>query len=115
MPLLRNGMEQQRSAELSAVFEQHGLPYAPITKPEDLFNDVHLATTGGLAAIALRGGRAPGAPLIPITLGGERPNVRLNPPQLGEHTHHLLAELGNTEKQILAMQTSHTAKIFSKN
>ena len=115
MPLLRSGIKQQRSAELSAVFEQHGLPYAPITKPEDLFTNVHLATTGGLAAIALPGRRATGAQLISITLGGERPNVRLNPPQLGEHTHHLLAELGYTDKQILAMQTSHTAKIFSKN
>ena len=115
MPLLRSRMAQQSAAELSAVFEQHGLPYAPITKPEDLFNDVHLATTGGLAAITLPDGRATGAPLMPITLGGERPKVRLNPPQLGEHTHHLLAELGYTEKHILAMQTSHTAKIFSKN
>ena len=105
----------QHSTELSAVFEQHGLPCAPITKPEDLFNDVHLATIDGLAAIALSGGRTTGAPLMPITLGGERPNVRLNSPQLEKHTHHLLAELGYTEKQILAMQTSHSAKIFSKN
>ena len=113
MPLLRSRMALHSAAELNAVFEQHGLPYAPITKPEDLFDDEHLIATGGLAAITLPDGRTAGAPLMPITLGGERPGVRLNPPELGVHTHHLLAELGYTDRQIMAMQASHIAKLPS--
>jgi crotonobetainyl-CoA:carnitine CoA-transferase CaiB-like acyl-CoA transferase len=39
-------------------------------------------------------GRAATVPLLPLTLDGQRPGVRLDPPQLGEHTDALLAELG---------------------
>ena len=110
MPLLRGRMAQHSAAELSAVFEQHGLPFAPITKPEDLFDDPHLLATGGLAALTLPDGRATQAPLMPMTLGGVRPGVRLNPPRLGEHTNALLTELGYTSLQILAINKRRIAK-----
>jgi crotonobetainyl-CoA:carnitine CoA-transferase CaiB-like acyl-CoA transferase len=104
IPLLRNRMLRHSAAELSAVFAQNGLPFAPITKPEDLFDDPHLLATGGLAAMTLPDGRATHAPLMPITLAGERPSLRLNPPRLGEHTHALLTEVGYSSGQIAAME-----------
>ena len=110
MPLLRNRMMQFSAAELSAVFEQNGLPFAPITRPEDLFDDPHLLATGGLGAMTLTDGRSTHAPLMPMTLGGGRPGVRLNPPRLGEHTDALLAESGYSSEQILAMKKSFIAK-----
>src|SRR5204862_6306447 len=39
MPLLRDRMAAHSAAEISRRFEMHGLPYAPITKPHDLFDD----------------------------------------------------------------------------
>ena len=110
MPLLRNRMMQFSAAELSAVFEQNGLPFAPITRPEDLFDDPHLLATGGLGAMTLTDGRTTHAPLMPMTLGGGRPGVRLNPPRLGEHTDALLAESGYSSEQILAMKKAFIAK-----
>lgn len=110
LPLLRNRMKRHTAAELSALFEQHGLPFAPITKPEALFDDPHLMATGGLAAMTLPDGRATHAPLMPVILDGERPGVRLNPPRLGEHTDALLTELGYTRTQILAMRADPIAK-----
>ena len=71
------------AAELSAMFERNALPFAPITRPEDLFDDPHLNATGGLAPLTLTDGRATKVPLLPLTLGGERPGVRLHPPQAG--------------------------------
>ena len=106
IPLLKSCMMRYSAAELSAVFEQNGLPFAPITKPEDLFDDPHLLATGGLAAMTLPDGRTAQAPLLPITLGGKRPSLRLNPPRLGEHTHALLTEVGYTSAQIEAMQST---------
>ena len=110
MPLLRNRMMQFSAAELSAAFEQNGLPFAPITRPEDLFDDPHLLATGGLGAMTLTDGRSTHAPLMPMTLGGGRLGVRLNPPRLGEHTDALLAESGYSSEQILAMKKSFIAK-----
>lgn len=103
-------MRRYSAAELSAVFEQNGLPFALITKPEDLFDDPHVLATGGLAAMTLPDGRATQAPLMPITLGGQRPSLRLNPPRLGEHTNDLLAGVGYTSEQITTMKNAGTAK-----
>jgi crotonobetainyl-CoA:carnitine CoA-transferase CaiB-like acyl-CoA transferase len=105
---LRSRLADRSAAELSAIFEARGLPFAPITRPEDLYDDPHLKATGGLADIRLpdgeRAGEVAQTTLFPITLGGERLGVRLDPPTLGEHTRELLAELGYADAQIAAMQ-----------
>ena len=110
IPRLRNCMKRYSAAELSAVFEQNGLPFAPITKPEELFDDPHVLATGGLAAMTLPDGKTTQAPLMPITLGGQRPGLRLNPPRLGEHTNDLLAVVGYTSEQITAMKNANMAR-----
>ncbi|MBC7709417.1 MAG: CoA transferase [Rhizobacter sp.] len=94
MPILRQRMAEKSAAELSAMFERNGLPFAPITRPDQLFGDIHLNQTGGLAPMTLPDGRAVQTALLPLTLDDERPGVRLNPPKLGEHTTELLRELG---------------------
>ena len=110
MPLLKSRMTRHTALELSAVFEQQGLPFARITKPEDLFDDPHLKATGGLASVTLPDGRVTQVPLLPITLDGKRPNLRLSAPGLGEHTDALLTELGYTRNEILAVGETPTAK-----
>ncbi|MBE7366832.1 CaiB/BaiF CoA transferase family protein [Ramlibacter pallidus] len=91
---LRQRLASHSAAELSATFERHGLPFAPITRPQDLLDDPHLAATGGLAPLELPDGRSTRVPLLPVTLDGERPGVRLHPPKIGEHTQDVLRGLG---------------------
>lgn len=100
IPLLRERLARHSAAELTAVFEQNGLPFAPITQPEELFDDPHLNATGGLAPLHLQDGRETKVPLLPLTLGGHRPAVRLQPPALNEHGPALLRELGYSDEQI---------------
>jgi crotonobetainyl-CoA:carnitine CoA-transferase CaiB-like acyl-CoA transferase len=106
MPLLRERLANFSAAELSATFEKHALPFAPITRPQDLLEDPHLLATGGLAPITLPDGRETKTVLLPITLGGERPGIRLSPPKLGEHSAELLAELGYSASEIEALCTN---------
>ncbi|MDZ4361689.1 MAG: CaiB/BaiF CoA-transferase family protein [Variovorax sp.] len=98
IPLLRERLALQKAAELAALFERHGLPFAPITKPHELLDDPHLCATGGLAPITLpdgeRAGQTAQTVLLPLALDGERLGVRRSPPRLGEHSAELLAELG---------------------
>ena len=109
MPILRSRMAKHSAAELSAVFEKHGLPFAPITQPQDLFHDPHLLATGGLAPIQLPDGTPTQVPLMPITLNGYRPGVRSNPPRLGEHTDELLLEAGYSLDEVRRLKSSGAA------
>ncbi|MBX3644094.1 MAG: CoA transferase [Rubrivivax sp.] len=101
---LRERLAGRSAAELSAIFERVGLPFAPIRKPEDLYDDPHLQATGGLADIELPDGAKAGqtvkTTLFPITLAGERLPVRLQPPRFAAHTGELLAGLGYTPGEI---------------
>jgi crotonobetainyl-CoA:carnitine CoA-transferase CaiB-like acyl-CoA transferase len=98
IPQLRERLAHHSRAELAAVFEREGLPFAPITAPHELLNDPHLLATGGLAPITLpdgeRAGQSAATALLPLSLGGERLGVRRDPPRLGQDSAALLAELG---------------------
>ena len=98
IPELRRRLQSFTAAELSGIFEKAGLPFAPIVKPEQLFDDPHLQATGGLANVRLtdgdKAGQSAPAALLPFTMDGQRLGVRLEPPFQGENTDALLAEMG---------------------
>jgi crotonobetainyl-CoA:carnitine CoA-transferase CaiB-like acyl-CoA transferase len=92
------------AAELSTLMENAGLPFAPIRKPEDLYDDEHLLATGGLANLRLsdgpRAGETVKTTLFPFTMEGKRLGVRLNPPRAGEHTDELLKGMGLSDTEV---------------
>jgi len=98
IPELRSRLESFTAAELTAIFEKAGLPFAPIVKPKELLDDPHLQATGGLAEVRLTDGPKIGqfarAALLPFTMDGQRLGVRQQPPQQGENTDELLQGLG---------------------
>jgi crotonobetainyl-CoA:carnitine CoA-transferase CaiB-like acyl-CoA transferase len=107
---LRARLASYTAAELTAIFEAKGLPFAPIVRPEDLFDDEHLLATGGLADVKLPDGKRAGqtaqATLFPFTMDGERLGVRLDPPTKGEHTQSLLEGLGLDASRIESLKAS---------
>jgi crotonobetainyl-CoA:carnitine CoA-transferase CaiB-like acyl-CoA transferase len=100
MPILRERLGELEASELRAAFERNGLPVAPITRPQDLFEDDHLRATGGLQELHLPDGRSTMAPLLPLSLDGKRLGIRLDPPQVGEHTRELMGELGYSPERM---------------
>ncbi len=111
LPMLRERFAAFAAAELSARFERIGLPFAPITQPQDLFDDPHLAATGGLAPVhvpadASGAGRAvhTRAALLPLAIDGHRLPLRNGPPALGQHSLALLQSLGYDASEIAKLQ-----------
>ncbi len=80
-------------AALSASLEAAGLPYAPITRPDQLVNDPHLLQSGGLVPFQADDGSITQTVLMPLLMGGRRPGVRSPLPRVGEHTDEILARL----------------------
>ncbi|MEY3672282.1 MAG: hypothetical protein RI904_1939 [Pseudomonadota bacterium] len=107
IPILRERFAVLSAKELSERFEKVGLPYAPITRPHELFDDPHLLATGGLAPVTIAADNTSSgkdietrAALLPLALNGERLRIRNAPPRIGADTIELLQSLGYSTAEI---------------
>jgi crotonobetainyl-CoA:carnitine CoA-transferase CaiB-like acyl-CoA transferase len=91
------GMTKQ---ELMDRCEALGLPFAPIARPEDLFDDPHLNASGGLTPVTLPNGVRAKVPSLPIEMDGARFGTRMDLPAVGAHTREILDQLGYSAGEI---------------
>ena len=103
IPVIRDMVKSYTSSEIIAKLEGTGLPFAPIAKPEDMFDDPHLNASGGLEPVRLPDGSETMLPLIPIEMNGHRLGVSSAIPQIGENTSSILIALGYDDAEIDAM------------
>jgi len=108
MPELRRRLADRDAQAIAELFERAGLRFAPIRRPEDLYDDPHLKATGGLADIRLPDGPRAGdtvqTTLFPLALDGHRLGVRRDPPALGDSTDEILSGLGYAPGDIAALR-----------
>jgi crotonobetainyl-CoA:carnitine CoA-transferase CaiB-like acyl-CoA transferase len=103
MPEIRTLISGFTQAEVIARLDGSGLPFAPIGKPEDLFDDPHLAASGGLETVTLDDGRETQLPGLPLELAGQRPGGASTLPLPGADSRSVLAGLGYDDDQIAAL------------
>lgn len=94
VPLFR----QLTLAEATERLERAGIPFAPINRPTDLFDDPHLNADGGLLPVTLhrgaRSGQAVSLPALPVEFGNVRPDLHRDLPAPGADTDAVLQEAG---------------------
>ena len=100
MPLVVEELQRRTAPQLIELATSAGLPWAPITRPEDLFDDPHLLGSGGLASTRLPDGRETLAPLLPLAWDGSRLPKRSDPPNIGQHTVEILRGAGLSAAEI---------------
>lgn len=94
LPVIRSLFAGMDKADLLARLEALGLPVAPITRPEDLFDDPHLNHGGGLVELARPDGDAIRLPNLPLEIDGARAGVRFPLPAPGEHNAEVFGGKG---------------------
>ena len=103
IPVIRERFKRLDKAGLMAQLEATGLPFAPIAKPEELFDDPHLNAAGGLVGITLQDGRTTKLPALPIEMAGRRFGLRHDLPQIGANSRELLLARGLSPAEIDAL------------
>ena len=107
IPIVREIFGAMTKQAVMAKCEALGLPFAPITRPEDLFDDPHLNASGGMTDITLPNGTKTRVPVLPLEIDGRRLGTRLDLPAVGEHTRELLEGLGYAQREIDALVSEH--------
>jgi crotonobetainyl-CoA:carnitine CoA-transferase CaiB-like acyl-CoA transferase len=102
LPRLQEILLRHTKAELSQKLEAIGLPFAPITRPRDLFDDPHLKAGGMIETQDPRGMRFK-VPGLPLELDGKRLGLRNQPPVVSQNARELLAGLGYAAARIDAL------------
>lgn len=106
IPRIAAALRAYTKPELMAKCEALGLPFAPIGRPADLFDDPHLKGSGGLVPLTLPDGRRIELPALPMALDGARPGGTgdLRPP--GADGAAIARELGYAEAEVEALRAA---------
>jgi crotonobetainyl-CoA:carnitine CoA-transferase CaiB-like acyl-CoA transferase len=93
LPQIRALIGDFTRAEVIERLEGTGLPFAPIGKPEDMFDDPHLIASGALEPVTLADGTETHLPTIPIAFDGKlvaRPSTLPAPGADNDHVREIL-------------------------
>ncbi|ANC81112.1 formyl-CoA transferase [Pseudomonas putida SJTE-1] len=98
------------AGQLAVQLEANGIPFAPIRRPEELFEDPHLLQSGGMAELQLEDGSHTPMPLLPLSLDGQRLQPRRAIARIGEHTRQVMRELGYSDAHIAQLRAAGVLK-----
>jgi len=102
LPDIRAIIRRMTAADVIAKLDGSGLPFAPIGRPQDMFDDPHLAE-GGLEDVVLDSGTPVRLPTIPLELDGKRIGAPQQLPTPGQDSRAVLAGMGYDPDHIDAL------------
>jgi crotonobetainyl-CoA:carnitine CoA-transferase CaiB-like acyl-CoA transferase len=100
LPELENRLNQYTKLAIVHKCEEAAIPFAPIAKPEDLFEDLQLNAGAMLLPTILPDGTHTKLPATPLDYDGLKAGLRFNPPAIGEHTLEILKSIGLSDDAI---------------
>ena len=100
MPIVTAKFGAETYDSLVEKLERINVPFGPLAKPGDLFEDPHLNASGHMLDIRLPTGKYARIPGLPLDMDGRKTEVRLQPPRKGQHTRAVLEESGYPAREI---------------
>ncbi len=106
IPALDERVKQFTKKEIIDRCEKGHIPFAPISRPEDLFEDEQLNKGNSLMEVTMDNGKTTKLPKFPLEYKGTRVEKRLDPPKIGEHTKEVLNSLNIDAATISKMENA---------
>jgi crotonobetainyl-CoA:carnitine CoA-transferase CaiB-like acyl-CoA transferase len=100
LPIVAAIVAQHTRQDLAELFDRLDIPFAPVAKPGDLFEDPQLNAGGRMLDIDFSSGVHAKIPRLPIEMGNHDLGLIHQPPAIGEHTAEILAELGLADAEV---------------
>jgi crotonobetainyl-CoA:carnitine CoA-transferase CaiB-like acyl-CoA transferase len=111
MPVVRRTLASMTRGEIIALIEGSGIPFAPIGKPEDLFDDAHLTGSGALETVTLSDGSTSALPGLPIEMDGQLLSQNASLAEISADAQAILAELGYSDADMARLCASKVTQI----
>ncbi len=106
VPKVAEVFKTYTKAALEQMCLDADISFAPIARPQDLFDHPHLLANGSLAPTTLPGGVQTRLPLLPFQMFGWRPPLTSDPPAIGQHNEEVLAALGYGASEIAGLHSA---------
>ena len=112
LPIVADIVKKQSIAEMSRIAEDIEIPFSPVAKPKDLYDDPQLNANGRMLTVNLNDEVTSKVPRLPVEIGNHDFGLRLQPPKVGEHSREILADMGLSDDEItkLAAQSVVVAR-----
>jgi crotonobetainyl-CoA:carnitine CoA-transferase CaiB-like acyl-CoA transferase len=115
VPIVAAVIKSHSMAGIAQKLEELHIPYAPVARPGDLFEDPHLNHGGRMHRIDVGDGRYANIPGIPVEIGGESMPLRRQPPRAGEHTAEILRDMGLSEDELARLDAQGAIRMEGAN
>lgn len=102
LPIFSDAIARRNAADLVTAFESLGIPFSPIARPADMYDDPHVMRPGGLAESRMPDGRSFRAPALPFAVDGATVAGGGDVAAVGGDTRSVLGGLGLDDDQIAA-------------
>ena len=112
LPIVADIVKKRSIAEMSRIAEDIEIPFSPVAKPKDLYDDPQLNANGRMLTVNLNDEVTSKVPRLPVEIGDHDFGLRLQPPKVGEHSREILADMGLSDDEItkLAAQSVVVAR-----
>ena len=106
MPRLHKMFKTLNLSQASKILENFDLPFAPIMRPDQLFDDPHVNHPGATVEVTLSNGVRAKVPTLPVEYNGVRPSLYRDLPEAGEHNEAIAQELGYSDEALELLRSS---------